>query len=164
MEPFQKLVQESLDHAQYYWYHPTDFNIAQSNAHLFTLRRDADFICGDPYTGRIFWVEAKSTKGNKFYPMHSKSNARQFHRALEIDSYFSSFFYIVNFYELDIVSYFNPSLIHESKSFGPNDYPDLQVTHLTQEKKDLFGKVRSHHLLDLSFLTELLSASLGAEK
>jgi hypothetical protein len=163
MEEFQKLLQESLQHAGFYIYHPTDFNIASSNAHVFTMRKDADFICGCPHTKRIFWVESKNTKGRKFYSMQGKSNMRQFTRALEIDSKFGSYFYVVNFSEMDIVAYFNPSLIEETNIFNPLEYDGLRIERLSQVKETVFGQTRVRSLLDMSFLSEILEEPLSSE-
>lgn len=156
MNIFQQLVQESLTRAGYYWFHPTDFNIAQSNAHVFTLRKDADYICGDVSSGKIFWVEVKETSDKKFHPLHSRSNARQFLRALEIDYEFRTYFYIIHFKNTGSEYCFRPSLIMDSKVFDPEEFPDLKITYLTLASQTVFGKTTTKNLLDLHFLTDLL--------
>ena len=155
MNEFQKLVQDSLKHAEYYIYHPTDFNIAHSNAHLFTVAKEADYISGCPHTGRIFWVEAKDTKGKRFYHSSGK-NARQFQRALMLDEIFHTYFYVVNFSELGVVAYFNPTLVKDSNHFDLAEYDGLRITRTTQVTESAFGQRAKRNLLDMSFLTDLL--------
>ena len=156
MQEFQKLVQDSLKHAGYYMHHPTDFNIAHSNTHIFTVMKDSDYICGCPDTGKIFWIEAKDTKGKKFYHSSGK-NARQFARALMIDEVFHTYFYVVNFNELNLVAYFNPTLVKDSNHFDPSEYDGLRITRTTQVTESVLGQRATRNLLDMSFLTDLLA-------
>ena len=162
MERFQQLVQESLKHAKYYVFHPTDFNVASSNAHLFTLPKDADFICGDPSTGKIFWCEVKNIKGKRFYGASKGHYGRQFRRALEIDASFGTYFYIINFNEMNLIAYFNPSML-EGTTFDPLAWPELRVTYLEKSHQTIFGKTVTQSLLDLSFLSDLFVADATSE-
>ena len=145
---FQKLVKYSLDYWSVYNYHSPDFNIAKSEHHRFTPLRDADFIICNMF-GEIGWIEVKETSSPKFYVNSSGSNSRQWTRGLELGKQFLTFYYIINFRELDKPFWFCPEWIAEIKQFDPIQNAQYEIPYHHYQTEGAFHQKKSHKVLNL---------------